>query len=122
MMLDCFDMDLDFSWLAMAGNYNERKVDNFKNDLFCVDTVLVTDREQPYETAISHKDFNYGDWVILGWRNTKEEAQAFHDEVVDKFLKDNGSIMSITDVYDGIEYYRKQNAPTDNDNGEREEG
>lgn len=99
----------DFGWLDMLGTYEERKVDNFRNDLFCVDTVSVTDRDLPYETAISHKDFNNGDWIILGWRGTKEEAQEYHDEIVERFLNDNGEIETVTDAYDNIKYYRKRN-------------
>lgn len=96
-----------FKWLDMIDNYEERNVANFKGDTFIVDTSLVTDMAEPYETAISHDDFNCGQWIILGWRKTKEEAKKFHDEVVKRFLDDDGSIKSIKDVYVGVEYIRE---------------
>ena len=71
-----------FDVLSMIGNYSERKVDRFETDLFTIDTAFVTDRGLPYETAIAHKDFNGGEWIILGWRSTKEEAQKFHNEMI----------------------------------------
>lgn len=95
-----------FDFLDMLGNYNDRKVARFDSDEFSIDTAYVTDREHPYETAIAHKKFHAGDWIILGWRDTKEEAQKYHDEMI-QFFKDNPDIEYIVDVYDNVVYERK---------------
>ena len=96
-----------FDVLSMIGNYSERKVDRFETDLFTIDTALVTDRELPYETAIAHKDFNDGEWIILGWRITKEEAQKFHDEMVAFYTCHGETVQKIEDLYDNVVYERK---------------
>lgn len=91
---------------SMMGNYEERVVARFDSDEFSIDTAYVTDREHPYETAIAHTKFHAGDWIILGWRDTKEEAQKYHDEMI-QFFKDNPDIEHIVDVYDNVVYERK---------------
>lgn len=96
-----------FDVLSMIGNYSERKVDRFETDLFTIDTAFVTDRGLPYETAIAHKDFNDGEWIILGWRITKEEAQKFHDEMVAFYTCHGETVQKIEDVYDNVVYERK---------------
>lgn len=83
--------------LTMANNYDERKVDNTKTDVFEVDTALVTDRDWTYETAIKHKDFNNGDWIIVEGCYNKEEAQAMHDKWVEIMKKDDYDIF--TDIW-----------------------
>ena len=98
---------------SMMGNYEDRKVDRFENDLFIVDTALVTDRGLSYETAIAHKDFNGGEWIVLGWRSTKEEAQKFHDEMVEHFLTNGDTILSVKDVFDNVVYTRKEKSDAD---------
>ena len=96
-----------FDFLDMIDTYEYRKVDRFDSDEFTVDTALVTDREQPYETAIAHKDFNDGEWIVLGWRRTKEEAQKFHDEMVAYYTCHGETVQKIEDVYDNVVYERK---------------
>lgn len=88
-----------FEWLDMIGNYEQRKVANFKNDIFEIDTAYVTDRDIPYETAVAHKNFRNGNWIVLGWRETKEDAQKFHDELVKYFCEHEKEITSIEDVW-----------------------
>lgn len=97
---------LDF-W-NMIGTYNDRKVDRFETDLFTIDTALVTDRELPYETAIAHKNFNNGEWIILGWRRTKEDAQKFHNEMVAYYTCHGETVQKIEDVYEHVMYIRKE--------------
>ena len=94
-----------FEWLDMIGNYEQRKVANFKNDIFEIDTAYVTDRTQPYETAIRHKNFNYNNWIVLGWSSTKEQAQEDHDKWIERFLN-SPYPEKITDAYDDIDYYK----------------
>lgn len=96
-----------FDVLSMIGNYSERKLDRFETDLFTIDTALVTDRELPYETAIAHKDFRDGAWIILGWRQTKEEAQKFHDEMVAYYTCHGETVQKIEDVYEHVIYARE---------------
>ncbi|MBE7053874.1 MAG: hypothetical protein E7391_06350 [Ruminococcaceae bacterium] len=91
--------------LSMAGNYEQRCVDNFENDLFTIDTAYVTDRKQPYETAVKHKEFNNDDWIILEWSDTKEEAQKTHDKWVEFFK--NNDVQEIKDCYTG-ETFKKE--------------
>ena len=87
-----------FDYLYMIGNYDQRQVKRTRTEHFTVDTALCTDRPIPYETAISHDGFRNGEWIILGWRHTKEEAKKFHDEVVE-FYKTH-TVTEITDVYE----------------------
>ena len=94
--------------ISMMGNYEARKVDRFENDLFTVDTALVTDKEQSYETAIAHKDFNGGEWIVLGWRSTKEEAQKFHDEMVAYYTCHGETVQKIEDVCEHVMYAREE--------------
>lgn len=91
---------------GMIGTYKQRNVANFKNDVFEIDTSFVTDRAMPYETAIAHKEFRNGDWIILGWRETKEEAQKFHDQAVQYFCDHEQEITSIKDAWENFEYER----------------
>ena len=97
-----------FDFLSMIGTYADRKVDRFETDLFTIDTALVTDREQPYETAIAHKDFRDGEWIILGWRQTKEEAQKFHNEIVAYYTCHGETAQKIEDVYEHVMFTRKE--------------
>ena len=96
-----------FEWLDMCGTYGTRKVDRFDSDEFSIDTAFVTDRGLPYETAIAHKDFNGGHWIILGWRQTKEEAQNFHDEMVAYYTCQGETVQKIEDVYEHVMYARE---------------
>ena len=96
-----------FDFLDMIDTYEYRKVDRFDSDEFSIDTAYVTDRELPYETAIAHKDFNGGEWIVLGWRSTKEEAQKFHDEIVAYYTCHGETVQKIEDVYDNVVYERK---------------
>lgn len=95
-----------FGLMGMMGNYEEREVDNFKNDLFTVDTALVTDRSQPYETAVKHKNFNGDGWVTLEWSDTKEEAQKTHDKWVEFFQ--NNDVQEIKDCYTGETFKKRK--------------
>lgn len=94
-----------FDFMGMMNNYEERLVKNTRTEKFKVDTALVTDRDMPYETAIAYNGFRNGNWIVLGWRETKEEAKKFHDETVE-FYK-TYDVDSITDVFEGKTFRRK---------------
>lgn len=95
-----------FEWMAMYGNYEQRNVDTYECSKFTIDTSYVTDRSIPYECAISHKDFNHGEWIILGWAPSKSEAQMMHDKFVEHFK--NSEIEEIQDAYTKEVFKRKK--------------
>ena len=71
-----------FDLLKMAGTYKARNVANFaKNDLV-VDTSSVTDGYKPFESGITHPQYNQGKWIIVEDYGTKKEAQIGHDKWV----------------------------------------
>lgn len=98
-------MDEFFNLAGMMNNYEERLIKNTRTEKFTVDTVLVTVRHMPYETAIKHVGFRNGNWIVLGWRETREGAKKFHDEIVE-FYKTH-DVDSITDVFEEKTFRRK---------------
>lgn len=94
-------------FLDMAGNYNERMVENDKTDDFTLDTALVTDRSWRYETAVKHKDFNDGDWIVLEGASTEEEAIEVHEKWLSKLT--NTDVNELIDCYLGETYHRQKN-------------
>ena len=77
-----------FDFMGMMGNYESRKVDRWDDDLRMLSTASVTDGEKPYETAIAHPDYNDGKIIIIGYYDTKEDAQAGHDKWLNLILSD----------------------------------
>lgn len=102
-MFDFYNDIIDLT--TMERTYAQRNVDNYKCDDFVIDTSLVPDRPIPYECAIAHKDFNHGNFIILGWAPTKEEAKKMHLQFVEYFT--NEHVDEIEDAYDHIIYKRK---------------
>lgn len=78
----------DLFGLANMGNYDLRKVDNYKDNNLVVDTCKVYDGHKPYETAVSHKDYNYGDWIIVEAYDTREAAEEGHLRWVGKMTSE----------------------------------
>lgn len=67
-------------FMEMEGTHNARVVARFELDgQLCVDTSAVNDPEQPYETAISHMDYNEGRWIIVEMYEDKESAKLGHE-------------------------------------------
>ena len=75
-----------FDFIGMIGNYDERKIDNYDKDELYVDTCMVTDGVQPYETAVSTPQYNSGELVIVEAYDTEEQAQAGHNKWVETML------------------------------------
>jgi len=71
-----------FGALGMLGNYEQRKVYHFEDKDVVVDTCSVTDSEDPYETAVSHSDYNGGKWVIVETYATKDLSKIGHNKWV----------------------------------------
>lgn len=79
------------SFLDTMFNHEERKVANYRGkdcegNEFVLDTCLVTDSKQPFETALSHPFYNNGDWIILQSYDTAEEAKLGHNKWFDVFV------------------------------------
>lgn len=86
-----------FNMFMMAGNEEERRVKRYESDDVVVSTVLVTDSEFQYETAISHVSYNNGNWVVVENYETEEEAATGHD-VWEKKAKDDALPDVLVDV------------------------
>ncbi len=71
-----------FDFLEMANNYEQRKVARYEKGNVMVDTAMVSDAEQPYETAVAHPQYNEGNMVIVELYDTKEEAEKGHKKWV----------------------------------------
>ena len=78
-----------FEFFDMVNNYEERKVENTEITNGEIDTCAVSDSEQPYETGISHREYNDGEWIIVEMYETKEQAKEGHKRWVDKMSSDS---------------------------------
>jgi len=81
-------MENFFDFVGMAFNYKERKIARYDGKYIIVDTVAVTDSDQPFETAVSCSFYNEGNWIIVEMYNTKEKAQQGHERWVKKMTGD----------------------------------
>ena len=73
---------------------------------FILDTSAVEGRPWAYETAISHVDYNNGDWIAVVSAETAEEAAASHEDFLINHLSDRDRVFE--DIYSGKEYERGQ--------------
>lgn len=105
-----------FDFFLMGDTYESRKVGRFDAEWGFVSTAAVTDAEQPYETAVEHRDFNHGKMVIVEPYETREEAERGHERWVatmtaDKLperLVDRGlsGVSQLLDVFSGDNEWR----------------
>lgn len=79
-----------FDFFNTQDNYEDHKVDNFSIEgVLCVDTCSVSDGVHPYETAVSHKSYNDGHWVIVESYDSRSDAQHGHDYWVETMTSEN---------------------------------
>lgn len=71
-----------FEFLSMAGNYDSRKVDRYEEGDLLVSTANVIDSDHPYETAISHPNYNDDDFVIVEEYDEIGDAREGHNKWV----------------------------------------
>lgn len=93
-------MFFNINTLAMIGTYEDRLVKNTKINGFEIDTVKVLDRSWIYETAVCHKKYRNGNWIIVDSANTKDEAIRVHELWCEKLSKEN--IGKLYDIFEGI--------------------
>jgi len=67
-----------FDFFNMSDNYEQRKVDNYKDGELVIDTCSVNDSDEPFETGICHPKYNDGKWVIVEMYSNKKEAKLGH--------------------------------------------
>lgn len=79
-----------FDFLSMADNYEQRKVARYEKDNLIVDTCSANDSEQPYETGISHKSYNNGEWIVVETYDTQEQAEQGHAQWI--------AVMTVNDL------------------------
>ena len=65
-------------------DYEERKVERYETDEVIVDTCAANDQPEPfeYETAIAHREYNGGSWIIVELYKTKKESRIGHKKWV----------------------------------------
>ena len=66
------------------GDYEKRKVDRCETGNLIVDTCEVLDQPDPYnfETAVRHKGYNNGEWIIVELYEVEAEALLGHKKWV----------------------------------------
>jgi hypothetical protein len=72
-----------FDFFDMMDNYEERKIGRYETDDLIVSTAMVTDSDAPYETAVSHPNYNDGKFVIVQNYHSRDDAEAGHEHWVD---------------------------------------
>lgn len=90
-----------FNFLKDVGNYEDRKVGRYDDGDISISTCAVSDGSKPFETAISHPDYNNNGWIIVESYDTREEAKNGHQkwiETVKASLPDN-----LSDVGNGLD-------------------
>ena len=88
----------------MIGDYVLRKVDRTEADDFTVSTVAVVDRSWEFETAIAHKDFRDGEWIVVEGYQDRESAAAGHDKWV--AIAQDETTESLTDLFECVVFER----------------
>lgn len=73
---------------------NQRKVKNTEIKDCVVDTCYANDTEM-FETGISYKKINDGNWVVVEEYSTKEEAKKGHEKWVKKMKKNPKSLYDV---------------------------
>lgn len=78
-----------FGFIDMLGTLEERKVAFHESGdgeyiTLNISTAAVTDAEMPFETAVSHRDYNNAKWVIVATYPDEGQAALWHEMWVKK--------------------------------------
>lgn len=105
-----------FESLLTIAPYEDRKVARHESDDLIVSTCSNNDSDQPYETAVSHMDYNEGSWVCVELYDDEEAALTGHNKWIelmsaeplpDKLVERSTSeLAKMSDAY-GNEFPRK---------------
>ncbi len=91
-----FDFNAMLSAMFLNGKL-EDKVGNDEFDGKIVDTCYTYDNG--YETAISHPEFDNGDWIIVEYYDDKESATKGHNKWVELIKEDKFDKIRCVDRY-----------------------
>lgn len=99
-----------FNFLNMMSDYEDRKIGRYESDDLIVSTARVTDSDAPYETTVSHPNYNGGSFVIVQNYYSFDDAQAGHERwveamtsmVLPESLRDVGlaEVAQLLDLFD----------------------
>jgi hypothetical protein len=68
---------------VMGEEKEKRSVERYETLNLIVDTCLIDDSDQPFETAVQHSNYNNGQWIVVGVYNTIEEALTGHHKWIE---------------------------------------
>lgn len=83
-------------------SYEKRKVGRDEINGFTISTVNTPNCG--YETAISHEEFDNGNWIVVQYHSDKAEAAENHVKWCEKFT--NKNVYELTSVQDYETYKR----------------
>jgi len=94
-MDNLFDLLRGQNW----ADYENRGVERYETDNLIVDTCEVHDQPDPYnfETAVSHRRYDNGEWIIVELYEVEAEAILGHNKWV-KAMVSNGLPEQLVDV------------------------
>lgn len=69
-----------FDFFLMEETYEERKIRRYENKNLIISTAIVIDSPAFAETAISHKQYNNGNWIVVENYENKKEAIKGHEK------------------------------------------
>lgn len=69
------------NYMEMEDTLSARNIARFESESggLVVDTCAINDSEQPYETAVSHMDYNEGGWIAVEMYEDEESALLGHE-------------------------------------------
>jgi hypothetical protein len=103
-----------FGFLSMAYDYESRKVARHEGTDFWISTARVTDSKFPFETAVSHPQYNDNKIIIVEQYEDIEAAISGHKKWVDVFTKNlpdyvfNIFAGEFEDVFEKEKIFRKE--------------
>lgn len=104
-MVDFTDFMSEFIGCMTQRPRYERELEEDTVNGYHIDTCAVDDRDWLWETAICHKRFNSGDWIVVQGYDTKEKAKAGHNMWIEKA---KAGFQKLYDVYDEKTYFNEE--------------
>lgn len=91
--------------LKMASTGQERNVLTTQTANWVIDTSEVSDRDWRFETAVANKEYNKGEWIIVGKSDNKDDSIQIH-ETWNEYLRVEPYPEILVDIYSGEVFSR----------------